>query len=87
MAEMEKWEDQGFNNRATAATNMNEHSSRSHTIFVLLVEHRESEQGQIKLTRSKLNLVDLAGSEKWRTAHLGARCLPPGPPAEQVLQA
>ena len=40
---------QGAKNRAIAQTNMNEHSSRSHTIFVLFVEHRQCEDGEIKV--------------------------------------
>ncbi len=55
---------------------MNEHSSRSHTIFQMVVEQRRvGVDGQADpsdgknggLLRGKLNLVDLAGSEKWRT--------------------
>uniref|UniRef100_A0A3Q2YAU6 Kinesin-like protein n=1 Tax=Hippocampus comes TaxID=109280 RepID=A0A3Q2YAU6_HIPCM len=54
--------DEGKNNRSVAVTNMNEHSSRSHSIFQINIkqEHTQTEQ---KLT-SKLYLVDLAGSEK-----------------------
>ncbi|XP_056157620.1 kinesin heavy chain [Lampris incognitus] len=54
--------DQGKANRHVAVTNMNEHSSRSHSIFLINIkqEHVETEQ---KLS-GKLYLVDLAGSEK-----------------------
>ncbi|XP_056155153.1 kinesin-1 heavy chain-like [Lampris incognitus] len=54
--------DEGKNNRIVAVTNMNEHSSRSHSIFQINIkqEHTQTEQ---KLT-GKLYLVDLAGSEK-----------------------
>ncbi|XP_029579366.1 kinesin heavy chain-like isoform X2 [Salmo trutta] len=54
--------DEGKNNRHVAVTNMNEHSSRSHSIFLINIkqEHTETEQ---KLC-GKLYLVDLAGSEK-----------------------
>ncbi|XP_049605940.1 kinesin-1 heavy chain-like isoform X1 [Syngnathus scovelli] len=54
--------DEGKNSRSVAVTNMNEHSSRSHSIFQISIkqEHTQTEQ---KLT-SKLYLVDLAGSEK-----------------------
>uniref|UniRef100_A0A3Q2VEF1 Kinesin-like protein n=1 Tax=Haplochromis burtoni TaxID=8153 RepID=A0A3Q2VEF1_HAPBU len=54
--------DEGKNNRHVAVTNMNEHSSRSHSIFLINIkqEHVETEQ---KLC-GKLYLVDLAGSEK-----------------------
>nr|XP_023669144.1 kinesin heavy chain-like isoform X2 [Paramormyrops kingsleyae] len=54
--------DEGKANRHVAVTNMNEHSSRSHSILLVDItqEHTETEQ---KLT-GKLYLVDLAGSEK-----------------------
>ncbi|XP_072304888.1 kinesin family member 5Aa isoform X1 [Eucyclogobius newberryi] len=54
--------DEGKSNRHVAVTNMNEHSSRSHSIFLINIkqEHVETEQ---KLC-GKLYLVDLAGSEK-----------------------
>ncbi|ROK31094.1 Kinesin heavy chain isoform 5A [Anabarilius grahami] len=54
--------DEGKANRHVAVTNMNEHSSRSHSIFLISIkqEHVETEQ---KLC-GKLYLVDLAGSEK-----------------------
>lgn len=51
---------------------MNEHSSRSHSIFLINIkqEHVETEQ---KLS-GKLYLVDLAGSEKVRACAVN-RCL------------
>ena len=52
----------GSNNRAQAATNMNEHSSRSHCIFILTINQRNKKEGFSKT--GKLYLVDLAGSEK-----------------------
>ena len=51
----------GTQNRATAATNLNEHSSRSHCL--LIVEITVSVDSGPPL-RGKLCLVDLAGSEK-----------------------
>nr|XP_057916895.1 kinesin-1 heavy chain-like [Doryrhamphus excisus] len=54
--------DEGKNNRSVAVTNMNEHSSRSHSIFQINIK-QENTQTEQKLT-SKLYLVDLAGSEK-----------------------
>ena len=41
---------------------MNEHSSRSHSVFLINVK-QENQENQKKLT-GKLYLVDLAGSEK-----------------------
>ncbi|XP_076639078.1 uncharacterized protein LOC143351460 [Colletes latitarsis] len=55
----------GDKNRRIGETNMNERSSRSHTIFRITIESREVEgdsDGAIQV--SQLNLVDLAGSER-----------------------
>ena len=52
----------GSANRAQAATNMNEHSSRSHSIFILTINQTNKAEGVSKV--GKLYLVDLAGSEK-----------------------
>ena len=52
----------GSSNRAQAATNMNEHSSRSHSIFILTINQTNKKEGGSKI--GKLYLVDLAGSEK-----------------------
>jgi kinesin family protein 5 len=54
--------EEGKNNRQVAVTNMNEHSSRSHSVFQIQVE-QENKATQKKLT-GKLYLVDLAGSER-----------------------
>jgi len=51
--------------RATAATKMNDVSSRSHAVFIMIVE--QMTVGATKQIRvGKLNLVDLAGSERVR---------------------
>ncbi len=57
--------EEGKNNRHIAVTNMNEHSSRSHSVFLINVK-QENVESEKKLT-GKLYLVDLAGSEKVRT--------------------
>lgn len=54
--------DEGKANRHVAVTNMNEHSSRSHSVFLINVK-QENIETQKKLS-GKLYLVDLAGSEK-----------------------
>lgn len=48
--------------RAVAATNMNQESSRSHSIFVVTITQKNLESGSAK--SGQLFLVDLAGSEK-----------------------
>ncbi|GAA6065673.1 kinesin heavy chain [Tachysurus ichikawai] len=54
--------DEGKANRHVAVTNMNEHSSRSHSIFLINIK-QENMETEKKLS-GKLYLVDLAGSEK-----------------------
>ncbi|GAA5845511.1 hypothetical protein JCM11251_001659 [Rhodosporidiobolus azoricus] len=55
----------GSERRQIAATNCNERSSRSHSIFTITVHLKDtsSKEGQDVLKVGKLNLVDLAGSE------------------------
>ncbi|KAL9537860.1 hypothetical protein MBANPS3_011401 [Mucor bainieri] len=61
---------EGEGNRHISATDYNERSSRSHTIFQLVIESRSkgipnSANRGVRL--SQLNLIDLAGSEKVAT--------------------
>nr|XP_040015800.1 centromere-associated protein E isoform X14 [Gasterosteus aculeatus aculeatus] len=64
------WIRKGEENRHYAKTKMNERSSRSHTIFRMILESREIGEpasGEISdgaVIVSHLNLVDLAGSER-----------------------
>ncbi|BGP57426.1 Kinesin-related motor protein [Rhodotorula sphaerocarpa] len=54
----------GSERRQIAATNCNERSSRSHSIFTVNVQVRDTgKEGSEVLRVGKLNLVDLAGSE------------------------
>ncbi|KAK4051377.1 hypothetical protein OIV83_002861 [Microbotryomycetes sp. JL201] len=53
---------QGANSRAVSSTNMNAESSRSHSVFVITIQSRNTESGTQKT--GMLYLVDLAGSEK-----------------------
>ena len=63
IANMQKYMEIGFKNRATRATNMNAESSRSHSIFSIYIDSQEQDdKGDEKYKASKLNLVDLAGS-------------------------
>uniref|UniRef100_A0A8C1YUW2 Kinesin-like protein n=1 Tax=Cyprinus carpio TaxID=7962 RepID=A0A8C1YUW2_CYPCA len=55
----------GHKNRSVGATNMNEHSSRSHAIFTITIECSEKGvDGDQHVRMGKLHLVDLAGSER-----------------------
>ncbi|CCF50787.1 hypothetical protein NDA11_000514 [Ustilago hordei] len=53
---------QGGQARAVSSTNMNAESSRSHSIFLITIQQRNTETGSVKT--GNLYLVDLAGSEK-----------------------
>ena len=53
---------QAKSRRTTAATKMNERSSRSHSVFTLKIYGRNEGTGQ-KMA-SEINLIDLAGSER-----------------------
>ena len=52
--------------RTTAATKMNDVSSRSHAVFIIILEQMIQGQSQKQIRIGKLNLVDLAGSERVR---------------------
>lgn len=55
----------GNGRRAIGRTNMNEHSSRSHSVVTLRVESwDEGDDEKLTATSSKLHLIDLAGSER-----------------------
>ena len=60
----------GNSHRTTAATNMNDTSSRSHAVFTLKFTQAQLIEGIPLEKTSKINLVDLAGSE--RTSSTGA---------------
>ncbi|XP_017268937.1 kinesin-like protein KIF14 isoform X2 [Kryptolebias marmoratus] len=66
------WLELGNKQRATAATGMNDKSSRSHSVFTLVMtqmktEFVEGEEHDHSIT-SRINLVDLAGSERCNSA-------------------
>lgn len=63
--DMTKVFEEGSLQRHVGATNMNEHSSRSHTVFTIIVESSETDaEGETHVKVGKLNIVDLAGSER-----------------------
>ncbi|XP_041745611.1 kinesin-like protein KIF14 isoform X2 [Coregonus clupeaformis] len=66
--DIQGWLELGNKQRATAATGMNDKSSRSHSVFTLVMtqtktEFVEGEEHHHRIT-SRINLVDLAGSER-----------------------
>ncbi|XP_023660428.2 kinesin-like protein KIF14 isoform X1 [Paramormyrops kingsleyae] len=70
--DIQGWLELGNKQRATAATGMNDKSSRSHSVFTLVMtqtkrEFVEEEEHDHRIT-SKINLVDLAGSERCSSA-------------------
>ncbi|KAI3381477.1 hypothetical protein SNEBB_001976 [Seison nebaliae] len=54
----------GWDNRSVGATLMNADSSRSHSIFTVVMETMEFHNKKEMIRVGKLNLVDLAGSER-----------------------
>lgn len=54
----------GTTQRKTASTNMNQDSSRSHSLFTIYIETSENINDEQRIKAGKLNLVDLAGSER-----------------------
>ncbi|KAK7095052.1 hypothetical protein V1264_006513 [Littorina saxatilis] len=66
--DVEGWITLGTKNRATAATGMNDKSSRSHSVFTIVLTQTKTErvenQDHDHSITSKINLVDLAGSER-----------------------
>uniref|UniRef100_A0A668AT42 Kinesin family member 15 n=1 Tax=Myripristis murdjan TaxID=586833 RepID=A0A668AT42_9TELE len=59
----------GWRNRRVASTSMNRESSRSHAVFTMTLESKESVNEVVNIRMSQLNLVDLAGSERQRDTH------------------
>jgi len=64
---------EGQLNRSVASTRMNEHSSRSHAVFMLKITQKSIQTGSLK--NSKLMMVDLAGSEKVRKTNATGQTL------------
>ncbi|KAM9461389.1 kinesin-like protein KIF14 isoform 1-T1 [Clarias gariepinus] len=71
-SDVQAWLELGNKQRATAATGMNDRSSRSHSVFTLVMTQTKTElvEGEEHDHRiiSRINLVDLAGSERCATA-------------------
>ncbi|KAF6172213.1 hypothetical protein GIB67_024835 [Kingdonia uniflora] len=58
----------GATNRKIAATNMNNESSRSHSVFTCVIESRWDVDSMTHYRFGRLNLVDLAGSERQKSS-------------------
>lgn len=50
--------------RHISSTSMNSESSRSHSVFTMVIESKICNNGVSKITSSKFHFVDLAGSER-----------------------
>ncbi|KAK0143351.1 Kinesin-like protein KIF15-A [Merluccius polli] len=59
----------GWRNRRVASTSMNRESSRSHAVFTMALESKETVNEVVNIRTSQLNLVDLAGSERQKDTH------------------
>ncbi|KAM9130433.1 kinesin-like protein KIF14 isoform 2-T2 [Pangshura tecta] len=67
-SDIQSWLELGNKQRATAATGMNDKSSRSHSVFTLVMTQTKTEfveeEGHDHRITSRINLIDLAGSER-----------------------
>ena len=52
----------GLKSRKVGATGMNDHSSRSHLVFSIVIEAKNNNNGEVQ--SGKISFVDLAGSER-----------------------
>ena len=71
----------GMMRRVTAATAMNESSSRSHAIFSIMIDQtwiNEKDATGPQVRRSKFNFVDLAGSERQKRTQAEGKRLKEG---------
>eukprot|EP00927_Polykrikos_kofoidii_P028539 TRINITY_DN24901_c0_g1_i1.p1 TRINITY_DN24901_c0_g1~~TRINITY_DN24901_c0_g1_i1.p1 ORF type:complete len:1309 (-),score=317.43 TRINITY_DN24901_c0_g1_i1:71-3553(-) len=78
--------ERGFAQRCTAATRMNNTSSRSHCIFIVKL-HQKDKENEANNTFSKLNLVDLAGSERAKSTEAEGDRLKEGANINKSLSA
>ncbi|OMJ82947.1 hypothetical protein SteCoe_16220 [Stentor coeruleus] len=54
----------GAQNRHVSSTSMNKESSRSHSVFTMIIESKSSIDGLVNFKTSRFHLIDLAGSER-----------------------
>jgi len=76
--ELEEMLDEGVKYKTMASTNMNENSSRSHTIFQLYLTQTSTVGNKKAQRRSVISLVDLAGSERQDKAQTSGQRLKEG---------
>ncbi|XP_008113231.2 kinesin-like protein KIF14 isoform X1 [Anolis carolinensis] len=81
-SDIQSWLQLGNKHRATAATGMNDKSSRSHSVFTLVMTQTktdivEKEEHEHRII-SRVNLVDLAGSERCSAARTSGERLKEG---------
>lgn len=69
--------DQGMGHRTVASTQMNADSSRSHSVFIVTLRQKDTED-ETKNVFSKVNLVDLAGSERVKSTGASGAVLKEG---------
>ena len=79
--------EKGHNLRATASTKMNDLSSRSHAVFIVIVEQMSISDEGNEIRVGKLNIVDLAGSERVRVTGATGKRLEESKKINQSLSA
>ncbi|KAK4538036.1 hypothetical protein CDCA_CDCA15G4061 [Cyanidium caldarium] len=68
--------ERGCAHRHIGSTSMNEESSRSHSVFIMMMESEHTDEAQVtKRTTARLNMVDLAGSERQKLARTSGQLL------------
>jgi hypothetical protein len=81
--EIQRWLSKGNQHRATASTNMNATSSRSHAILSIKIDQTPGPDASDEVLargclKSQLNLVDLAGSERVKRTGAEGNCFAEG---------
>lgn len=74
---LQKIIDQGMQSRTVASTHMNADSSRSHSVFVIMIRQKDIVD-ETKNVFAKVNLVDLAGSERVKSTGASGATLKEG---------
>jgi kinesin family protein 1/kinesin family protein 3/17 len=78
--------DQGMESRTVATTQMNDVSSRSHSVFTIKI-HQKDLSDESKNLFAKVNLVDLAGSERVKSTGATGATLMEGANINKSLSA